>query len=424
MARPSAKNLPPGIQFSGGYYLATLEGKHAELWRERYPGRSLPRRRLRTLGEAVAAQRELIRDLEEHRDTSAENPTIAAWVERWIAGRQKLAASTRRRYAQSWRYQIKPLRLGRIRLRQLTRDHVREWVSELGKLARQDDPDQPLDPYTVRNAYAVLRAALNGAVRDGVITRSPCAGVELPEGEHTEITPLSPDEVSIFLDLVDAYDGPERPHRLAGLYHVAIRCGLRKGEIIALRKGDYDPKRRELRIGGQIKAGKRTRAKTAKSHRTIPVSLDAARALDVHLRNLAEEQRLMGPDWNAGGLLFPSENGTPLGESNLWRGYTALQRRAGLADRCAACHGTGKTGTGKKAAPCASCDGHGVIARFRFHDLRHTYAALSLAAGVDLFTLSRRMGHSSIQVTADRYGHLYPGKTDDADALDRLLRRA
>jgi integrase len=60
----------------------------------------------------------------------------------------------------------------------------------------------------------------------------------------------------------------------------------------------------------------------------------------------------------------------------------------------------------------------------RFHDLRHTYAALSIAAGVDLYTLSRRMGHSSISVTADKYGHLYQGNTQDADALDRLLKRA
>jgi integrase len=60
----------------------------------------------------------------------------------------------------------------------------------------------------------------------------------------------------------------------------------------------------------------------------------------------------------------------------------------------------------------------------RFHDLRHTYAALSIAAGVDIFTLSRRMGHSSISVTADRYGHLYAGQVQDSDALERLLKRA
>ncbi|HEU5098204.1 MAG TPA: tyrosine-type recombinase/integrase, partial [Roseiflexaceae bacterium] len=87
------------------------------------------------------------------------------------------------------------------------------------------------------------------------------------------------------------------------------------------------------------------------------------------------------------------ENGTPLSHSNVDRQFDALLRRAKLPD-------------------------------IRFHDMRHTYAALSIAAGVDLYTLSRRMGHSSITVTADRYGHLYQGNNQDADSLDRLLKRA
>lgn len=429
MGRTSSRNLPPGIQYSGGYYFATLEGPDAQTWRARHPGRSLPRRRVRTLREAIQAQRELIAELKAGRDPQADNPTIAAYVETWIAGRKKLAPSTRRRYTQSWRYQIKPLRLGRLRLRQLTRDHVREWITALGALPRQDAPGQLLDPYTVRNAFAVLRAALNGAVRDGVIGANPCAGVELPDGEHAEIEPLTPAEVATLLGLVDAYDYDRatdtyRPHRLAALYHVAIRCGLRQGELLGLRIQDYDPKRRELRIGGQLQRGARTKGKTKKAHRTVPVSPDVARVLAAHLQNLVEEQRLNGGEWNQAGLLFVSENGTPLTASNLWRAYTALQRRAGLVRPCDACRGAGTVGAGKKAQPCAACTGRGVIARFRFHDLRHTYAALSLAAGIDLFTLSRRMGHSSISVTADRYGHLYAGKDDDAAALDRLLKRA
>jgi integrase len=56
--------------------------------------------------------------------------------------------------------------------------------------------------------------------------------------------------------------------------------------------------------------------------------------------------------------------------------------------------------------------------------LRHTYATLNIAAGLDLFTLSRRMGHKSIAITSNTYGHLYQGQTQDADALDRLLKRA
>lgn len=63
------------------------------------------------------------------------------------------------------------------------------------------------------------------------------------------------------------------------------------------------------------------------------------------------------------------------------------------------------------------------IPRVRFYDMRHTYAALSIAAGTDIYTLWRRMGHSSISVTADRYGHLYEGHTHDIDSLDRLIRK-
>ena len=56
--------------------------------------------------------------------------------------------------------------------------------------------------------------------------------------------------------------------------------------------------------------------------------------------------------------------------------------------------------------------------------MRHTYAALAIAAGVDIFTLSRRMGRESITTTAERYGYLYKGRDDDATAIARLLGRA
>ncbi len=55
--------------------------------------------------------------------------------------------------------------------------------------------------------------------------------------------------------------------------------------------------------------------------------------------------------------------------------------------------------------------------------MRHMYAAIAIAADVDIFTLSQRMGHESITTTANTYGHFYKGKTDDADAIDQLLQR-
>jgi integrase len=97
--------------------------------------------------------------------------------------------------------------------------------------------------------------------------------------------------------------------------------------------------------------------------------------------------------WNAANLVFCSEAGTPINPSNLNAQFDRLLKKAELP-------------------------------HVRFHHLRHTYAALNIAAGVYRSTLSRRMGHSSITVTADKYGHLYAGHTQDVEAIDRLLRRA
>jgi integrase len=430
MGRKSAHGLPPGIQFTrDGFYLATLEGKEAQEWRERYPGCSLPRRRKRSLDLAVKAQRALIADLKAGKDPYADNPTLSAYVEGWVEQR-RVGDSTKRRYRQSWQWQIATQRIGRLRIRQVTKKHVDEWVRTLETLPRQDDPDRILDAYSVIHAFAVLRGALNTAVADGLIPTNPCKGVELPQPDDEEITPLSPAEVDVLLNLVDAYDldkatGVYHPHRQAALYHIAIRLGLRQGELLGLRWKDVDLERRELRVAGQMRKGAHTpKGKTKKARRALPLTADLVRILHAHKANQAEERRLMGEGWNMAGLVFVTENGTPISASNLWRSYTALQRRAGLADPCEACEGKGRLGDRKQAPKCEACEGHGKIARFRFHDLRHTYAALSLAAGVELFTLSRRMGHSSISVTADRYGHLYQGQTADAEALDKLLKRA
>ena len=398
MARKSAHNLPPGIQRDQhGALWATLEGEDAKNWRARYPGRSLPRRKAKDVREALKLQRQLVDSLKSGVDPNAENPTIAEWVKTWIDGKQKLTDSTVKRYRQLLTWQIEPHRIGRLRLRQVTHEHVEAWIRALKAQTRQDDDDRTLDPHTIGRAFGVLRAALNTAVERGKIGANPCKGVELPQPDDDEIQPLTPEQVNILLDALDTADldkasRQRRPHRNAALYYVAIRCGLRKGELLGLRWKDIDLKRRVLYVAGQVQEGKRTKTKT-KRGRAVPLSSDTIAALEWHKANQAEERAIAPEDWNAAGLVFCSETGHALSQSNVTRQLDGLLRRLDLPD-------------------------------IRFHDLRHTYAALSIAAKVDLFTLSRRMGHSSIAVTADRYGHLYQGNTDDADALDRLLHRS
>jgi integrase len=399
MARKSAHNLPPGIQLDQhGAYWATLEGDDAKLWKARHPGRSLPRRKATTLKDAIRMQRQLVDDLKAARDPNANNPKVVDWVRTCIDRKRDLAPGTALRYRSSLKWQIEPHRIGRMRLLQVLDRHVEEWIDELIVQPHQRHNDRTLDPYSIRNAFALLRMAFNMAIPK-LITINPCKGVKLPAPDDEEIRPLTPEQVGTLLAYLDrlVHDkatGWQRPHRNAALYHVAIRCGLREGEIIGLRWTDIDLKRRELRVAGQIQKGTRRKTKSGdRGRRTIPLSLDLVDVLEWHRRNQIEERAIAGENWNAAGLVFCSENGTPINPSNLNHQFDRFLRHAELPD-------------------------------LRFHHLRHTYAALNIAAGVDLYTLSRRMGHSSITVTADKYGHLYQGQTQDADALDRLLKRS
>lgn len=394
MGRKSAHNMPPGIQLDQhGTYWATLEGKEAKLWRERYPGRSLPRRKAADLRAALKLQRALFDDLSKGNDPNAENPKVSDWVKTCIDHKRKLEASTALRYRQSLKWQIEPSLLGRMRILQLQKEHVEDWIDALITQKSQNSAENVLSPYSIRNAFALLRMACNIAVADGLIPKNPCKSVELPQPEDEEIHPLTPEQTQTLLALLDSYNNGE-PHRNAALYHIAIRCGLRQSEILGLRWKDVDLAREVLHIAGQLK-GKthKARGKTPHARRTVPLSPKTIAALHWHKQNQIEEKALNTEAWNAAGLVFVSENGTPINASNAGRQFDVLLRRAELPD-------------------------------IRFHDMRHTYAALSIAAGIDLYTISRRMGHSSITVTADRYGHLYHGNTQDANALDQLLEKS
>ncbi|MEI8167036.1 MAG: tyrosine-type recombinase/integrase [Chloroflexales bacterium] len=157
----------------------------------------------------------------------------------------------------------------------------------------------------------------------------------MPRPDDDEVAPLTTVQVDALLSLVDAYEwdkttGVYRPHRLAALFHTAIKAGPRQGELIGLRWQDLDLDRRELRIAGQYQRGERVAGKSKKAHRAIPISAGLVQILRNHRRNQIEERAIGGPEWNKAELVFCSENGTALGASGTWRTFMALQRRAGL----------------------------------------------------------------------------------------------
>jgi hypothetical protein len=129
MGSKDSHHLPPGIHLDQhGAYWATLVDSDARRWRELYPGRSLPRRKATNLYKALERQRQLVDALQAACDANGENPNITDLIDRWIDG-CKLADTTIARYRQLWRWHIKPFPIGSLRVRQVTRKHIEDWIA-------------------------------------------------------------------------------------------------------------------------------------------------------------------------------------------------------------------------------------------------------------------------------------------------------
>jgi len=179
--------------------------------------------------------------------------------------------------------------------------------------------------------------------------------------------------------------------RLADRFFTLERAGLRLGERLALRLGDVNLKRRELRIERSVSAFDRsTKAPKSGHGRTVEIGEQLAAVL-VGVTARRRREGLKAGELNP--LMFPSEAGTPYHHGNVEKQFKRVLKAAGLPD-----HHTP-------------------------HDLRHTYATLLLERGVDMNGLKDQLGHASIQMTWDEYGRWAKARKGLARLLDRPRRR-
>ncbi len=162
--------------------------------------------------------------------------------------------------------------------------------------------------------------------------------------------------------------------------------GLRQGELFALRDRVVDLTRSLLLVEAGAREGQIVQTKTSAGRRQVGLSGEALRVL---------REQLLARVPNELGLVFPTPGGSVWRKDNFMaRVFRPAVRRAQLAP-------------------------------LRFHDLRHTYAALMVAAGAHPKLLQAQLGHTSINVTLNTYGHLFPDAfTDVGPALDRLVETA
>jgi integrase len=236
-----------------------------------------------------------------------------------------------------------------------------------------------LAPSTLRNIVTALRALYAWARTRGMARTTPLEGLRLPTGGQVRDRIATPDEASKLIAAL-------RPRDQAAL-GLALYAGLRLGELLALDWSAIDLDGRTLRV---------ERAWDHGAHSFVtPKSKAGIRAVPIvdRLALLLSDHRVLTNQTD--GLLFPGtrEPGRPVG-------HNALRDRM------------------RNAWEAADLEG------ISFHEARHTFASLMIAAGVNAKALATYMGHSNISVTFDRYGHLMPGSEQEARGLlDAYLER-
>ena len=262
------------------------------------------------------------------------------------------------------------------RMNTMKRGHSEWWIK--GMTAGE----RPLAPSTIRTRYNYVSMSFRAAVRDRVISVDPTAGVRLPRArraEHTMVIP-TPGQVRAALD----HAAPE--HR--ALVAVCAFAGLRLGEAAGLRADDLDAAAGLLSVRRQVQGTNVANAEVvppkAGSERVIAVPAELVDILREHI-NAIGTIRAEGYLFTSGGHLLNRSSA-----GHIWR---MIRKRAGLP------------------------------AEYTLHTLRHFYASALIAAGCDVVTVQRALGHAQPSITLNTYSHLWNTAEDRTRAATADLMK-
>lgn len=326
-----------------------------------------------TSEEVDTALRHLLADVERGRVPKKRTPlTVEAFLETWLAERVKPRRSpkTHATYKGYIKNHVTPA-IGSHQLATLTPAHVQKMIDGIHKA-----------PRTVRQIRAILRAALEHALRHELVSRNVAKLTEGPSVPPSHIQPLTPVQARILLAKL-------RDDQHEGVYVIAMGCGLRLGEILGLRwwtgaagvnlDSRYLIVAEELQRTDGIYVLKQPKTPGSARRIVLPPFVVAAILRQRERQNTWRSEFLEhDPDavFNDWGLVFTTKLGKPVNGSWITHRLYDILEKAKLP-------------------------------RQRFHDLRHLYASVLIDQGADLKEVKDQLGHSQVSLTADLYGHLY-----------------
>lgn len=320
----------------------------------------------KTKTECIRKLNELKESCIEAQPEKQEGMTFGEWMDFWYQNYSKprLRKTTQQNY-ETWIYDHAIPELGKIPLKKLSQSDLQLFFNEMkrnGRLIYVEQRGAEMSEKSVRSCYAVCKMALEKAVQEDLIRINPILGCKLPSPSSKEMKILSTEEIQRFL-IQAKEDG------LYELFFLELTTGMRRGELLALQWDDLNFATGELSINKQVYPvhGKImvSEPKTKAGRRTIilPPAL---------LEMLKEYQKGVFSQW-----LFPSriKPEQPIDPDHIRKQLHRILERAGCKD-------------------------------VRFHDLRHTFATMSLENGMDVKTLSAIIGHVSAATTLDVYTHV------------------
>jgi integrase len=303
-------------------------------------------------------------------------PLFKDYSELWLNGYIKSLRrqSTFERYQDVLKRHINPT-LGNRPIDEITRGEIRDLLLKLNRKGLS------------RSSICLIRDVIGGplsfAVDEELIPLNPASGItkklQLRRDRKIEIEPLNTEEVRLFLESSQTHALEHYPFFLC-----AFRTGMRLGELLGLQWGDVDWHGKFIRVSRSYKLGRMTPTKTGKIRR-----VDMSDHLVETLRNLHKIRKRQALKEGLGEVIDTifHRASKPMEQNYIRRVFKRLLTKAGLRE-------------------------------IRLHDVRHTYASLLLSDGASPVYVKEQLGHTSIQMTVDIYGHLIP--SSNRERVNRL----
>ena len=333
----------------------------------------------KTANETLDKLKEAQKRIKANKPPKDSSLTVATWVDQWqqrILPSSPRKETTKELYVNLSTKHLKPAPFGELELRKVRASHIDDILLRI--------KSQGYAESTVRNIYAVLNSLFDGACRDNLMASNPLKEVPRPRVNKTEAKHLPPEEVRAILD---ASTGS----RYESVFRLISATGVRRGEAAGLLWEDVDFTKNILRIRSTVarvnRELKATSPKTTNARRDIPMTSSVVALLKEHRKAQVTERLRAGNQWADNGLVFATEMGGYIDPRNMLRAFQKAAEKAGIED-------------------------------VGLHTLRHSAATAMMDADVPMHVVSRILGHSSISITVDTYGHVT--ETSQRDAMEGL----